>query len=399
VCTAPETGRLEVATLFRRYGEAYRERHQPSGGQARAMRAIEACRTEAMGGHVQACDRCGALTLRYHSCRDRHCPKCQTLAKERWVEARRGELLAARHDHVVFTLPHALNPLIQGNPRRLYGLLFAAAADTLLAFGRDPHWIGGEIGVTLVLHTWGQNLGQHVHVHGLVTAGGLAPDGSRWLPAKKRFLFPVRALARVFRGEYLELLARAHRRGELVFGGSTAGRAARRAVTRVGAAQRRAAWVVYAKPPLAGPEQVVAYLGRYTHRVAIANDRLVALEDDHVSFRWRDYRDGARRKVMRLEAVEFIRRFLLHVLPHGFVRIRHYGLFANRQRRARLARCRELLAQPEPEARPEEGAAAMMRRLTGRDILACPRCGEGRLRVVIVLSPRRWAPQRATGPP
>jgi hypothetical protein len=363
------------------------------------MRAIEACRTEAMGGHVQACDRCGALTLRYHSCRDRHCPKCQTLAKERWVEARRGELLAARHDHVVFTLPHALNPLIQGNPRRLYGLLFAAAADTLLAFGRDPHWIGGEIGVTLVLHTWGQNLGQHVHVHGLVTAGGLAPDGSRWLPAKKRFLFPVRALARVFRGKYLELLARAHRRGELVFGGSTAGLADRRAFTRFVAALRRAAWVVYAKPPLAGPEQVVAYLGRYTHRVAIANDRLVALEDDHVSFRWRDYRDGARRKVMRLEAVEFIRRFLLHVLPHGFVRIRHYGLFANRQRRARLARCRELLAQPEPEARPEEGAAAMMRRLTGRDILACPRCGEGRLRVVIVLSPRRWAPQRATGPP
>jgi hypothetical protein len=379
VCTAPETGRLEVATLFRRYGEAYRERHQPSGGQARAMRAIEACRTEAMGGHVQACDRCGALTLRYHSCRDRHCPKCQTLAKERWVEARRGELLAARHDHVVFTLPHALNPLIQGNPRRLYGLLLAAAADTLLAFGRDPHWIGGEIGVTLVLHTWGQNLGQHVHVHGLVTAGGLAPDGSRWLPAKKRFLFPVRALARVFRGKYLELLARAHRRGELAFGGSTAGLADRRAFTRFVAALRRAAWVVYAKPPLAGPEQVVAYLGRYTHRVAIANDRLVALEDDHVSFRWRDY--------------------LLHVLPHGFVRIRHYGLFANRQRRARLARCRELLAQPEPEARPEEGAAAMMRRLTGRDILACPRCGEGRLRVVIVLSPRRWAPQRATGPP
>ena len=191
MCTAPEAARLEVATLFRRYGEAYRERHRPSADQARAMRAIEACRTEAMGGHVQACDRCGALVLRYHSCRDRHCPKCQTLAKERWVEARRAELLATRHDHVVFTLPHALNPLIRGNPRRLYDLLFAAA-DTLLAFGRDPRWIGGEIGVTLVLHTWGQNLGQHVHVHGLVTAGGLSPDGGRWLPAqRKRRLKPT----------------------------------------------------------------------------------------------------------------------------------------------------------------------------------------------------------------
>jgi Putative transposase/Transposase zinc-binding domain len=400
VCTAPEAVGLEVAMLFRRYGEAYREHHRPSAGQARAMQAIEACRTEAMGGHLQACDRCGAVTLRYHSCRDRHCPKCQTLAKERWVEARRGELLATRHDHVVFTLPHALNPLIQGNPRQLYGLLFAAAADTLLAFGRDPRWIGGEIGITLVLHSWGQNLGQHVHVHGLVTAGGLSPDGGRWLPAKRRFLFPVRALSRVFRGKYLELLVRAHHRGTLAFGGSTAALAERPAFMRFIATLRRTEWVVYAKPPFAGPEQVIAYLGRYTHRIAIANDRLVALEDDHVSFRWRDYRNGARCKIMRLEAVEFIRRFLLHVLPQGFMRIRHYGLFANRQRRTKLARCRELLAQPEPKARSEESVAAMMRRITGRDILACPHCGEGRLQVVAILRPQRWwTLHYATGPP
>jgi hypothetical protein len=399
VCTAPGAAGLEVATLFRRYGEAYRERHRPSAGQARAMRAIEACRTETMGGHLQACDRCGAVTLRYHSCRDRHCPKCQTLAKERWVEARRDELLATRHDHVVFTLPHALNPLIQGNPRQLYGLLFAAAADTLLAFGRDPRWIGGEIGITLVLHSWGQNLGQHVHVHGLVTAGGLSPDGDRWLPAKRRFLFPVRALSRVFRGKYLELLMHAHRHGVLAFGGSTASLADRPTFMRFIATLRRADWVVYAKPPFAGPEQVIAYLGRYTHRVAIANDRLVALDDNHVSFRWRDYRDGARCKTMRLEAVEFIRRFLLHILPQGFMRIRHYGLFANRQRRAKLARCRELLAQPEPKVRPKESVAAMMRRITGRDILTCPHCGEGRLQVVAVLSPQRWTPHYATGPP
>jgi hypothetical protein len=294
---------------------------------------------------------------------------------------------------------YALNPLIQGNPRQLYGLLFAAAADTLLAFGRDPRWIGGEIGITLVLHSWGQNLGQHVHVHGLVTAGGLSPDGGRWLPARRRFLFPVRALSRVFRGKYLELLVRAHRRGTLAFGGSTAALADRPAFMRFIATLRRADWVVYAKPPFAGPEQVIAYLGRYTHRVAIANDRLVALEDDHVSFRWRDYRDGARCKTMRLEAVEFIRRFLLHVLPQGFMRIRHYGLFANQQRRAKLARCRELLAQPEPKARSEESVAAMMRRITGRDILACPHCGEGRLQVVAILRPQRWTAHYATGPP
>jgi hypothetical protein len=299
----------------------------------------------------------------------------------------------------VFTLPHALNPLIQANPRQLYGFLFMAAADTLLAFGRDPRWIGGEIGITLVLHSWGQNLGQHVHLHGLVTAGGLSPDRRCWLPAKKRFLFPVRALARVFRGKYLELLARACRRGELAFGGSTAGLADHRVFARFVAALRRAEWVVYAKPPFAGPEQVIAYLGRYTHRVAISNERLEALEDDHVSFRWRDYRDGGRRKTMRLEAVEFIRRFLLHVLPPGFLRIRHYGLFANRHRRAKMGCCRMLLAQPEPAARPKESVAAMMRRFTGRDILACQHCGEGRLRMVAVLSPQRRASPRATGPP
>ena len=388
-----------MAEIVRRYGGAYRARYPPRAGQARAMRAIAACRTAALGGHLQACDRCGAVAVRYHSCRDRHCPKCQALAKERWVEARRAELLATRHDHVVFTLPHTLNPLIRGNPRTLYRLLFAAAAETLLAFGRDPRWLGGEIGVTLVLHTWGQNLGQHVHVHGLVTAGGLAPGGDRWLPAKRRFLFPVRALARVFRGKYLELLARARRNGALAFAGSTAPLADGRAFAAFVAALRRTEWVVYAKPPFAGPEQVVAYLGRYTHRVAIGDERLVALEDDRVAFRWRDYRDGARLKTMRLDAVEFLRRFLLHVLPPGFMRVRHYGLFANRHRRAKLARCRALLAQAEPEPRRGESAAAMMRRLTGRDILACPTCGEGRLRLVAILLPWRWSPRRATGPP
>lgn len=396
MCAAPgrtrqRLGRLELAEIFRRHGEAYRADHRLSAAQCRAMAAIEACRTAVLGGHLQACDRCGGLIHHYHSCRDRHCPKCQTLTKERWVEARQNELLATRYDHVVFTLPHALNPLIQGNPRRLYGLLFKAAAETLLAFGRDPRWIGGEIGLTLVLHTWGQNLSQHVHVHGLVTAGGLAPDGSAWLPAKKRFLFPVRALSKVFRGKYLDGLARARRRGELGFAGSTSNLTDDRAFSAFVTELKGKAWVVFSKPPVEGAEKIIAYLGRYTHRTAISNDRLVALEQDRVFFRWRDYRDRSKLKVMSLKATEFIRRFLLHVLPSGFMRIRHYGIFANRHRRNKLARCRELLDQPEPARQVRESVEDMMERLTGRDILACPHCGEGRLRIIETL-PRQRAP-------
>lgn len=392
MCTAPKAARqLELAEIFRRHGATYRAGHRTSGNQIRVIQAIEACRTAAMGGHLQACDRCGGLVHHYHSCRNRHCPKCQTLAKERWVETRQSELLATRYDHVVFTLPHGLNPLVRGNPRQLYGLLFKAAADTLLTFGRDPRWIGGEIGITLVLHTWSQNLGQHVHVHGLVTAGGLSPDGQSWLCAKKRFLFPVRALSKVFRGKYLDLLARARRRGEIAFGGSTQGLADDRAFAELLASLRQSDWVVYAKPPFAGPQQVIAYLGRYTHRIAISNERLVAIDDERVSFRWRDYRDGAKLKVMSLEATEFIRRFLLHVLPSGFMRIRHYGIFANRHRRDKLAGCRELLDQPEPAHQARESVEDMMERLTGRDILACPHCGEGQLRIIETL-PRQRAP-------
>lgn len=312
------------------------------------MAGIEQCRTPAMGGHLEACDHCDAMVTRYHSCRDRHCPKCQTLTKERWIEARNAELLATPYYHLVFTLPHALNPLIQGNPRCLYDLLFKAASETLLTFGQDRRWVGGEIGITLVLHTWGQNLGQHVHVHGLVTGGGLTLNGHAWRPARKRFLFPVRALSKVFRAKYLELLAEAGRQGKLRFGGSTLPLADRRSLAAFTAKLKAADWIVYAKAPFAGPRQVVAYLGHYTHKVAISNDRVLSLGNSRVRFRWRDYRDGSTIKVMQLDAAEFIRRFLLHVLPSGFMRIRHYGLFANRHRKVKLARCRALLGQSEP---------------------------------------------------
>ena len=398
---APSGGapRIELAEIFRRFGAAYRARYRPSHDQARVMAAIEACRTPALGGHLQTCDRCGHTVHRYHSCRDRHCPKCQTLTKERWVEARQDELLKTRYDHVVFTLPHALNPLIRANPRLLYGLLFKAASQTLLTFGRDPRWIGGQIGFILVLHTWGQALGQHVHVHGLVSAGGLSPDGTRWLPAKRRFLFPVQALSEVFRAKYLEFLARALERGELAFAGRAAKLADEQAFDAFLARLKQRDWIVYSKPSLAGPKHVISYLGRYTHRIAISNDRIVAIDGDRVLFRWRDYRDASKLKTMSLEATKFIRRFLLHCLPSGFMRIRHYGLLANRHRRQKLARCRELLDQPAPEPRPKETAEAIMLRLTGRDILACPHCRNGQLVVTAILEPQPQAPKHATGPP
>jgi hypothetical protein len=395
VCVAPNAVRqVEIADIFRRHGPDYRARVKIRPRQARAMTAIEQCRTPAMGGHLDACDHCDAVMARYHSCRDRHCPKCQTLTKERWIEARNAELLATPYYHLVFTLPHALNPLIQGNPRTLYNLLFKAAAETLLTFGRDPHWIGGEIGITLVLHTWSQNLGQHVHVHGLVTGGGLAPDGNRWMSAKKRFLFPVKALSKVFRAKYLELLAHAKKQGALTFAGSTLPLQEDQKFTAFLAKLKHTDWVVFAKAPFSGPRQVVAYLGRYTHRVAISNNRILGLNDGQVRFRWRDYRDGSLIKIMQLEADEFIRRFLLHVLPTGLMRIRHYGLFANRYRRDKLARCRALLQQPEPEILPKESTETMVKRLTGKDITKCTLCGKGRLTTVATL-----LPIYPTGPP
>lgn len=388
---APAAGRpraVEVAEIFRAHGARYRQTHRLSRAQRRAMRAIETCRTAALGGHRDTCDACGADRISYNSCRNRHCPKCQTLAKARWLEARRAELLPVEYFHLVFTLPHALNPLIQGHPRLLYTLLFRATADTLATFAHDPRHLGGELGVTAILHTWGQNLSQHVHLHCVVTGGALAPDGSRWISAKAGFLFPVRALARVFRGKYLDALRRAFEAGQLVFTGSLAPLAEPAAFADWLAPLRRQDWVVYAKRPFAGPEQVLEYLSRYTHRVAISNERLVSLDQGIVRFRWKDYADGDRLKVMALEAEEFIRRFLLHVVPDGFVRIRHFGLLANRTRTAKLARCRRLLDQPPQAPRPEpESVHALMLRLTGLDIERCPVCQRGRLRVTEILPP------------
>ncbi len=379
--------RLELADIVRAHGDASRRTHRLATVQHAALRAIAACRTAVLGGHRERCDRCGAVRIAYNSCRNRHCPKCQTLAKERWLAARRAELLPIPYFHVVFTLPHALNALAQGNPRVIYALLFRAAADTLLTFGRDPRHLGGTIGVTAILHTWSQNLGQHLHVHCLVTGGALAPDGARWIPSRPAFLFPVRALSSVFRPKYLDALRHAFDAGDLTFAAGTADLADPQAFTRLLAALRTTAWVVYAKRPFAGPAHVLAYLGRYTHRVALSNNRLVSLADGVVRFHWKDYAHHDRRKIMALAVDEFLRRFLLHVLPTGFLRIRHFGLLANRRKRPALERCRQLLDQPAPPLAAPESAADLLRRLTGVDPAQCPVCHQGRLIVTTILAP------------
>jgi len=382
--------RLELADVVRAHGDAVRKGHRLAGVQHAALRAIATCRTAARGGHQETCDRCGAVRVVYHSCGNRHCPKCQTLAKERWLAARRAELLPIPYFHVVFTLPHALNALAQGNPRVIYPLLFRAAADTLLAFGRDPRHLGGTLGITAILHTWGQTLSQHLHLHCLVTGGALAPDGSRWVPGRSSFLFPVRALSRVFRAKALAQLQRAFHAKQLSFAGGTAALAEPATAARLLQALRTTDWVVYAKRPFAGPDQVLAYLGRYTHRIALTNDRLLSLADGVVRFRWRDYADRDRVKVMALDADEFLRRFLLHVLPSGFMRIRHFGLLANRGRQATLARCRQLLDQPPPPAPAVDPLADLVSRLTGADPSQCPNCQVGRMRVTGVVAPTAW---------
>ena len=390
---------LEVADILRERADAYGETHRLSAQQQRVVDALITCRTAALGGFKAHCDHCGAVTIQYASCRNRHCPKCQTLSQTRWVERQCADLLDIGYWHVVFTLPHELNPIAQGNPALIYALLFKAASQTLLEFGRNPRWLGGKLGITMVLHTWGQNLGQHIHVHCIVTDGGLSPDGQRWLtPVRKGFLFPRAALSKVFRGKYLDFLNAAHRDGELRLQ-VTGGVGDSREFECLKTSLRSHDWVVYTKAPFAGADQVLAYLGRYTHKTAIANHRLVGFDGEHVRFRWRDYAHGNKVKVMRLDADEFIRRFLLHVLPRGFTRLRHYGLLANRSKARKLALCRTLLGQPAPEPLEPETTQEMMLRLTGIDITVCRQCGRGTVRQVLILAPQAVVRTAKTRPP
>jgi hypothetical protein len=316
--------------------------------QAAVLRRLAACRTAALGGHVEACQRCGYARIAYNSCRDRHCPKCQAAKRAQWLEVRLERLLPVDYFHVVFTLPDSLNLLIRHNQRRLYDLLFQAAAQTLLTLAADPKRLGAQVGITAILHTWGQNLLFHPHLHCVVTGGGLAADGSRWIAGRANYFLPVKVLGRMFRGRFLDGLRKAHVQDELSLIGSIAELANPQVWRRLIDRLYRQEWLVYAKRPFGGAERVFRYLGRYSHRVAISNARLVMLENEHVSFHYKDYADDHRLKLMRLSAAEFIRRFLLHVLPKRFVRIRHYGLLAGRNVHTRLARCRQLLADTAP---------------------------------------------------
>lgn len=358
-----------------------------SPSQRKVCRAIRACRTAALGGQLHACEDCGSVRYVYHSCRNRHCPKCQTRAKERWIDARIAELLPVPYFHLVFTLPHALHRLLPQQTRWVYDALFHSAAQTLLAFGRDPTRLDGTLGITLVLHTWAQDLSKHIHVHGIVTGGALRADG-QWVSSRRSFLFPVRALSRVFRGKYLDALEAARRTGVFQSSAWTQDDAQWTAFL---AELRKPEWVVYAKPPFGGPQQVIAYLGRYTHRIAISEQRLIRVDDQHVRFRLRRGADRAHPKTVTLPGAEFLHRFLQHVLPPGFQRLRHYGLTASRCKQAQLALCRKQLHVTAPEPQPPESVEAFWMRVAQIDIHRCPDCG-GALQLTASLPPVRGPP-------
>ncbi len=388
--------KLEVADILRRGWDAYRAGHEGalSSTQRRVMRAITACRTAALGGHVEACDTCGHRRISYNSCRNRHCPKCQSLARAQWIEDRKSELLDCPYFHVVFTLPEEIAAIAYQNKAVVYKLLFAATADTLGTIAADPKHLGAEVGFFAVLHTWGQNLIHHPHLHCVVPGGGLSPDGERWIACRSGFFLPVRVLSRFFRRRFLQLLGQAFERGELEFFSALESLRDRKAFLRYLEPLREKEWIVYAKAPFAGPEQVLEYVGRYTHRVAISNNRLLDIENGHVTFRWRDYRDGDAQKTMTLAAGEFIHRFLLHVLPPGFHRIRYYGLLGNRHRQEKLEQCRRLLdmslATPtEPDAAAPADYRDRYEALTGQSLHHCPICRRGRMIPIEQLPPSR----------
>ena len=374
-------GRPELADIFRQYGESYAKTHRLSAAPQKVMRAVETCRTAELGGHLKRCERCGFEHPTYNSCRNRHCPKCQSLAKIQWLQKQTAELLPVGYFHLVFTLPHRLNGLILAHKKILLSLLFKAVSETLLEFGRRR--FGGTVGILTVLHTWDQTLKDHFHLHCLVPAGALSLDQSCWIKARRNFLFPVKALSMVFRGKFLDLLKQAGAKGSIEI---TSERLK---------ALRNKSWIVYAKKPFGSSQTVLDYLGRYTHRVALSNDRILKVDSGEVILSYRDRKDGDRKKSMTLDAQEFIRRFLLHVLPDGFMRIRHFGFLANRSKKHLLPQCRKLLGlSPALPEIPKRSAQVLLRELTGFDLSRCPSCKLGTMIIIGELPPRmsslRW---------
>ncbi len=380
---------VEVADIFRRYGPQYRKNHPLPVNQLRAMRAIEICRTATLGGHVDECDSCGHLEISYNSCRNRHCPKCQFLRKEQWIEARSEDLLPIQYFHAVFTIPAELNPLVLRNQKVMYNLLFRSASETLMELG-DAR-LGVRLGFICILHTWGQNLMDHPHVHCVITGGGLSREG-RWISCRKNFFIPVRVMSALFRGKFLSYLKESF--GDLQFPGTISHLQEAGVFDGFRRQFYHKKWIVYCKAPFQGAAGALQYLGRYTHRIAISNHRIISVCDGTVSFRWRDYSDADKQKVMTVTTAEFIRRFLLHVLPQRFVKIRHYGLLANKTRKASLVLCRQLLGSP---VATEVQSLTLRERLvaiTGFDITKCPVCKTGDLHRI-----RSIEPLRCNGPP
>jgi len=393
---------LEVADIFRTCGAQYRKVHGTSMSreQYRAMRAIQYCRTAFLGGHIDVCDECDIERNSYNSCRNRHCPKCQSLAKAEWLEARMAELLPAPYYHVVFTIPEEVASVAFQNKKLIYTILFKAASETLRTIAADPKHLGAQIGFLAVLHTWSQTLIHHPHLHCVVPGGGLSPDHSQWISCRQGFFLPVRVLSRLFREKFLCYLKQAFDQGKLQFYSNLKSLADPEAFGRFLRRNRQQEWVVYAKPPFGGPAQVLDYLGRYTHRVAISNHRLVTFQDGKVTFQWRDRKKHDRIRTMTLSADEFIRRFLMHVLPQGFAKIRYFGFLANRHRRDRLALCRRLLNTPPPETNIQLlDWKSRHQALTGESIDICPACHKGRMHLARILDPlwKRRLPHHSKG--
>jgi hypothetical protein len=387
---------LELAGIVRRHGPAYRRAHRLPLEHLRPLRAIETCRTAELGGHVEQCSQCDHSRIAYNSCRNRHCPKCQGLDRARWLQQRKDELLPVEYFHVVFTLPEALAGIALQNKKAVYDVLFRATAETLLTIAADPQHLGATIGFFAILHSWGQNLLHHPHLHCVVPGGGISPQGE-WISCRRGFFLPVRVLSRLFRRLFLEKLRQVFYRGKLHFHGTWAYLADPDAFLNHLRPLSQIEWVVYAKPPFGGPLQALEYLGRYTHRVAISNERLISQDDTSVSFRWKDYRHNNRQRVMKLSAEEFLRRFLQHTLPLGFQRIRHYGLLSNRHRKNSLLRCRQLLSTPVTDLlpQPKQDYRKLYEALTTVSLRHCPLCRKGILQLTEVLAPRRFRPPPA----
>ena len=386
---------IEVQDIFRIHGQEYRNRHKLPLQTLKVMTAVEVCRTAELGGHIDECDECGHIRISYNSCRNRHCPKCQTLAKERWLDDRKSDLLPVGYFHVVFTIPEELNYLALTNQKEIYPILFKAVSETLLELGKDRKYLGADIGVTTILHTWGQNLMYHPHIHCIVPSGGLSLDGSRWISSKKNFFIPVKVLSRKFRGKFLFYLKRTYYDNNLKLIGDNEELREKQIFQCFIDRLYLKEWVVYCKPPFKSPEFVLEYLGRYTHRVAISNNRIVNLQNGYVTFKWRDYRDNNKQKYMTVTAEEFIRRFLMHVLPNKFVKIRHYGILSNRNRSTKLRKCRQLtgaiLSIPSAS---KLSSSELLLKLTGMDLYVCPCCSKGRMVRKGKLQPENFSPPK-----